>query len=192
MSFPAPGTSAFTPSCHQTPERHFVRWGFVLFVFLTIGLTTSVGRSGEHLRQTPRRDVQTRVAPANPAPHLVPPGPIAPTPRLGFRGYLRRGWGMMVNYALPGTHAARLGLEPGDVIVRLNGHRITSAQVWNVQMRRSVYVHGGRLTLLIDNVRARTGHNGGPRYVFRTVWMNEGHIYAMPRKLNTNSGEEAF
>jgi hypothetical protein len=70
---------------------------------------------------------------------------------LGFYGHLERGWGMMVDYVPWGTPAFWSGLEPGDVIVRINRHRILSYRDYYLALRTS----GPICRLLVDDVRGR-------------------------------------
>lgn len=69
----------------------------------------------------PAMPVQPRLRP------IVPPPVANPaTPRLGFMGHMQRNWGMVVDSVNSGSTAARMGLERGDMIVRINGRQINS------------------------------------------------------------------
>ncbi len=103
------------------------------------------------LRLTPPRN---RVAPPpaptlryQPQPHIAPPH----QPRLGLYGHMRYGDGMVVDSVPWGTPASRTGLEPGDVIVRINGRRICSDHDYFQALRWS----GPTCRLLVRDVRGR-------------------------------------
>ena len=64
---------------------------------------------------------------ATPQPTLVPPGQFPghdDRVTLGFLGHFHDGEGMFVDRVFPGSIAQRLGLEAGDVIVRVNNRRL--------------------------------------------------------------------
>ena len=77
-----------------------------------------------------------------------------PLPQLGFSGYLVPGKGEYVLSVDPGTAAARIGLEPGDVILAVNGHGVARQGAWSEAMLQAG-PHGGSLTL-----RIRSGQTG--------------------------------
>ena len=81
---------------------------------------------------------------------LMPP--VVPTePRLGFYGHMEYGFGMMVDQVLWGTPASRVGLEPGDVIVRINHRRIRTDHDYYQALATS----GPYCRLLVRDVRGR-------------------------------------
>lgn len=80
---------------------------------------------------------------------LRPDGPQSPTPRLGIVGYVAYGQGLVVERVLPFTPAARAGLEPGDVILRVNDQRIRREG----DLQRALRFSGGYVRLLVDDVR---------------------------------------
>ncbi len=81
---------------------------------------------------------------------LMPP--VVPTqPRLGFYGHMEYGWGMMVDRVLWGTPASRVGLEPGDVIVRINNRRIRT----DYDYYQALQTSGPYCRLLVRDVRGR-------------------------------------
>lgn len=71
-------------------------------------------------------------------------------PKLGFYGHIVYGQGLMVDSVSWATEAARIGLEPGDVIVSVNGRPIRSWSDYNAAM----YYSGGRGRLVIRDVRS--------------------------------------
>lgn len=103
--------------------------------------------------------------PAPPAPPQVigPVGPVAPPIvvtsampvhgpyRLGFRG-VDVGWGVEIVSLDYGGTAAQLGLEPGDVIVELNGRRVMNINDYHAIMARS----GGFVQLVVRDHRTGT------------------------------------
>ncbi len=91
----------------------------------------------------------------------------APTPRLGFNGQISYGHGMRVNYVQYGTPAHWIGLERGDVIVRINGRRINSRYDYDRALEDAAYYRGGRVVLVVDDVRAHGPFSSGPH--FKTV-----------------------
>lgn len=80
---------------------------------------------------------------------LRPDRPEGPTPRLGIVGYVEYGHGLVVERVAPFTPAARLGLEPGDVILRVNDQRIRR----DGDLQRALRFSGGYVRLLVDDVR---------------------------------------
>lgn len=80
--------------------------------------------------------------------------PTCPVPELGFSSYVISGTGEYVLAVRRGSTAARIGLEPGDVILTLNGRRLTSERAWHQAMGHAAASHG-RLTLEIRD--GRTG-----------------------------------
>lgn len=75
-------------------------------------------------------------------------------PQLGFCSYLVPGKGEYVLSVDRGTAAARIGLEPGDVILALNGRRVARQGAWSQAMVQAG-PNGGSLTL-----RIRSGQTG--------------------------------
>ncbi len=94
-------------------------------------------------------------------------------PKMGFMGHMMSGWGMMVDQVIPGTTAARMGLEPGDVVMKINGKPVTCAQRYRELLWEAVSMQDGRVHLKVDNIRARNGLPV-PRYAFVTGWLNFG------------------
>ena len=83
------------------------------------------------------------------------PDVVTPRPNLGIYGRPIRGWGFAVQSVVPNSVAARMRLEPGDVILAVNGQPAGSAEVITEQLLISTQQNNGCGTVLIDNVRAR-------------------------------------
>ena len=108
------------------------------------------------------------------APAHVPPTPAPQTPHLGVAGTMVRGWGFQIQQVLPHSAAARMNLEPGDVILNINGRRVDSAETIACAIRYSQNELGGRGLLRIDNVRARQhtcGYRGASPQPARYIWL---------------------
>jgi hypothetical protein len=76
-------------------------------------------------------------------------------PKFGFASFNISGYGERVTYVRWGGLAARLGLEPGDTVLSLNGFRLTYHGAWNDALYRAM-ANGGFVRLRIRDVR--TGH----------------------------------
>jgi hypothetical protein len=87
----------------------------------------------------------------------VNPGCVQP--RLEFNGHFHPGEGMHVDYVIFGGLAHQLGLEPGDMIVSINGQLIMSDDHYFHLLSDAVTFNGGHAQLLVRNVR------GLPAYV---------------------------
>ena len=79
-----------------------------------------------------------------------------PRPQLGVAGELVRGWGVKIVEVIPGSVAARMQLERGDVILNINGRCVSSIRSIEQQLLRSAGEFGGQGIIKIDNVRGRT------------------------------------
>ena len=79
-----------------------------------------------------------------------------PRPQLGVVGEVVRGWGFKIVDVIPGTAAARMQLERGDVILKINGQCVSSVNSIEQQLLRSVGEFSGQGVIKIDNVRGRT------------------------------------
>jgi PDZ domain len=101
---------------------------------------------------------------------LIAPGEPYGLPKFGFSSSTIHGFGQRVESVRPGGRAARLGLEPGDVILSLNGYRLTYSGSWNDALSRALYDDGGFLRLRVRDVRTgvirvrstRIDFGGGP------------------------------
>ena len=110
-------------------------------------------------------------------PRLVPPiqqlhfhQPVT----LGFYGDFHDGHGMHVTGVVRGSLAQRPGLEPGDVILRVNNRSLTCEHDLQDALQGT-----DRVRLLVQDVRS-----GRPRWT-QTVWLNQfghdhghGHLYS--------------
>lgn len=70
--------------------------------------------------------------------------------------------------------ADRLGLERGDRIVSINGHKVHTPSDLPDALMDAIDYHDGRVRVVIDNVRARRGEPGARRYVTKTTYL-DGH-----------------
>ncbi len=75
-------------------------------------------------------------------------------PKLGFDSQLIAGYGEQVTYVERGSTAFRLGLEAQDVILSLNGKRLTQRGAWQAALQTAVD-EGGSVILKVRD--ARTG-----------------------------------
>jgi hypothetical protein len=78
-----------------------------------------------------------------------------PVPELGFSSYRVSGGGEYVLWVRQGSTAARLGLAPGDVILAVNGHRLTWEGAWHRAIGQAAGGHG-RVSLEICGGRTRS------------------------------------
>jgi membrane-associated protease RseP (regulator of RpoE activity) len=92
---------------------------------------------------------------------------VALLPRLGFCSCVISGTGEYVLSVDEDTAAARIGLQPGDVILALNEQRLAREGDWDQAMLRAA--RNGMLTL-----RVREGQTGNVAHrrcrVFSTAW----------------------
>lgn len=98
---------------------------------------------------------------------MVDPG--VPTPRLGFHGRIVSN-GLRVERVDYGSVAFDAGLERGDVIMKVNGRRLTSMSGYRRALLEAVDYRDGRVTLTVENVRWHTGESS-QRYINRTVYL---------------------
>jgi hypothetical protein len=73
-------------------------------------------------------------------------------PEFGFSSFTIAGIGERVTFVRWGGLASQLGLEPGDVIVSMNGRPLTYHGAWNDALREAV-ANGGWVQLAIRDVR---------------------------------------
>ena len=85
-----------------------------------------------------------------------------PPPTMGVRGI--EGYGIVeVTSVVYGSAADRLGLEPGDYILEINGHKIESLNCISEALRSAALNDRGQIRVLIDNVRSRYSRWGSSR-----------------------------
>lgn len=80
--------------------------------------------------------------------------------------------GVEVSRTFWNTPASRLGLEPGDRILEINGHRVDSVHDLRRWLKDAVVYHNGQIRVLIDNVRARHGEPGAQRFVSHRTYLD--------------------
>ncbi len=97
--------------------------------------------------------------------------PAIQGPRLGMNG-ISTGHCVEVYSVNFGSAAQRLGLEPGDRILRINGHAVGSVPELLHVLRDAVGHHGGQVSVLVDNVRARRGDFMAERYVTTRTYLD--------------------
>lgn len=119
--------------------RHLTKITATLLLALAVS-TLSVSINAEEISATP---VAARTATERNA-----------LPKLGFDSQLIAGYGEQVTYVERGSTAFRLGLEAQDVILSLNGKRLTQRGAWQTALQNAV-AEGGVVTLTIRD--ARTG-----------------------------------
>ena len=81
--------------------------------------------------------------------------PIPYLPKFGFSSFNINGVGERVTYVRWGGLASRFGLEPGDIVLSMNGYPLTYHGSWNDALYQAMY-QDGRVRLKIRDVR--TGH----------------------------------
>ena len=86
---------------------------------------------------------------------LLAPGPDNCLPEFGFASFNIYGVGERVTFVRWGGLASQLGLEPGDMILSMNGFRLNYHGAWNDALSYAV-ANGGWVQLTIRDVR--TGH----------------------------------
>ena len=90
---------------------------------------------------------------AGPSALLVAPGEPNGLPKFGFSSSNIGGYGERVQFVRYGSRASKIGLEPGDVILSLNGYRLTYPGSWNEALSHAVYHDGGQVRLRVRDVR---------------------------------------
>lgn len=103
---------------------------------------------------------------------ILPPNPPQPqAPRLGFEGQMVYGLGMKVLSVIPGSPAAKVGLEYGDIIVSVNHFPVTSIPAYKNALIEAVQHHQGVVQLNVKNVRGNV-QLGIPMYVNVTAYLS--------------------
>jgi len=105
------------------------------------------------------------VAASHPEALLLPPADDFYLPKFGFASFNIRGVGERVTFVRWGGLASRLGLEPGDTILSMNGYRLNYHGAWDDALYRAMS-NGGFVRLRIRDVRTgfvahRQIHLGG-------------------------------
>jgi hypothetical protein len=115
---------------------------------------------------------------------LIAPGEPYGLPKFGFSSSTIYGYGEQIVSVRPFGRAASLGLEPGDVLLSLNGYRLTYPGSWNDALSRALYDGNGYVRLTVRDVRTgsirvRTtyvNYGGGPVEHFRTTGVVTPHV----------------
>jgi predicted metalloprotease with PDZ domain len=103
---------------------------------------------------------------APPKPFLFAPGEPYGLPKFGFSSSSIQGYGERVVSVRYGGRAHQLGLESGDVILSINGYRLTYPGSWNDGLSQALY-NNNLVRLKIRDVRT------GNVYV-RQTYVNYG------------------
>jgi hypothetical protein len=105
---------------------------------------------------------------AQPNALILEPGYDDCLPEFGFSSFNIHGVGDRVTFVRWGGLAAQLGLEPGDLILSMNGFRLTYHGAWNDALQYAV-ANGGWVQLTVRDVR--TG-----RLAYRQTFVGDGHV----------------
>lgn len=85
-------------------------------------------------------------------PTLVPGHGCYELPKFGFSSFNINGFGERITNVRWGGLAQRMGLESGDVILRLNGYPLSYHGSWNDALQQAVN-QGGYVRLTVRDVR---------------------------------------
>jgi hypothetical protein len=85
--------------------------------------------------------------------YLLTPGTDPCLPKFGFSSFNIHGVGDRVTYVRWGGLASQLGLEPGDMILSLNGYPLNYHGAWNDALAQAV-ANGGWVQLMVRDVRS--------------------------------------
>ncbi|MEM7456508.1 MAG: PDZ domain-containing protein [Planctomycetota bacterium] len=121
------------------------------------------------------------VGPPLVGPQVVPalPATCAFIAKLQITGRIIPGVGMQVVTVQYGGAAFNIGLEPGDIIVQMDGRRIMSRYDYDMAMYNAAVFGGGDVDLVIRNVRYRPGCTINPMYVSRRAFLQRALTYPM-------------
>ncbi len=136
-------------------------------------MTTSIHKTILALLATLSLIAVSSASASHPKALLVSPGfnpsPIYnDLPRFGFSSFNIQGYGERITNVRWGGIAQRMGLEPGDVILSVNGYPLSYHGSWNDALRQAVY-SGGWVQLRIRDVR--TGY-----LAEREIFVGDGGI----------------
>jgi predicted metalloprotease with PDZ domain len=114
-----------------------------------------------------------------PQKFLIAPGEPYGLPKFGFSSTTIQGFGERIESVRFGGRAERLGLERGDVILSINGYRLTYPGSWNDGLSRALY-NNNVVRLKIRDVRSGNvyfretfvDYGGGPVQHFKTTGNN--------------------
>lgn len=101
--------------------------------------------------QVQRPDQRVQVMPDNRI-RVAPPSEICCTPKLGFSGTIVCN-GIRVDHVNRWSPAGEMGLEPGDVIMRVNGRNFRSHAEFQQLLRDTLAYRNGHLDLTVKNIR---------------------------------------
>ena len=116
------------------------------------------------------------------APQVVPalPPTCAYIPKLQLTGRILPGVGMQVLSVDFGGVACRAGLEYGDIIVEMGGRRIATQFDYDMALYNAAVFGGGRLDIIVKNIRYRPGCSLNPMYVHRHIQLQPAMPIAGP------------
>ncbi|MCC7335176.1 MAG: PDZ domain-containing protein [Pirellulaceae bacterium] len=145
------------------------------FALLAMATSASVGRTQEPADD--RNQTQIQVGDGNPQ------GCVTDGPQIGMMA-IDTYAGVEVTSTMWNSPAQRLGLEPGDRVIQVNGHRVRTTADLKAYLKEAVQFHQGQITVIVDNVRARLGAPGVQRYVtvrtFLDGYYNQGNSLVGP------------
>lgn len=100
-------------------------------------------------------------------PRVSPILPLPPAfiPKLGFSGRIIDGYGMEVTFVRYGSVAQAIGLEAGDVIVKIDGQPVHCVTDYETALQNAATHGGGQVDLVVRNVRYRPGCSINPKFV---------------------------
>lgn len=112
---------------------------------------------------------------------LFAPGEPYGLPKFGFSSSTIYGYGERVVYVKHGSRASHLGLEAGDVLLSLNGYKLTYSGSWSDALSRALY-DGNYVRLKVRDVRTGNiyfretyvDYNNGPVQHYKTAGGNFG------------------
>lgn len=126
----------------------------------SVGISINVGPS---IPVGPRVRPLHPVAPVIPQVRPIPPVVRPSIPQMGFDGHIHHRRGMFIDSVRPGTPAARMGLERGDIITIINHTIIDCEEAYRSALNEAVQNHHGDIAMKVRDGRsgkivARTGN----------------------------------